>query len=138
MIGVVRATSGQLLRYAGGGLAVNLTLYLAYLLLTEFTLTPRVAATLCFLGGIPLSFAAHRRVTFRAAAVAPSRKVLFAIAYLLAYGVNMLGLYLLVELWQLPHRWVQLFLILLIAGCLFLVQKLLIFRDTSRPIRLPS
>ena len=131
-------TAGQLLRYGAAGLALNLALYLGYLGLTALDLSPRMAATLCFLAGIPLSFAAHRRVTFRAGAVSPGRKALFALAYLLAYAGNMLGLYLLVDLWQLPHQAVQLFLILLIAACLFVTQKLLIFRPDRAPLGLAS
>ena len=132
MIGALLTSSGQVLRFAATGLAINLALYLAYLLLTELGLTARAAATLCFLAGIPVSFALHRRLTFRSPDVRPSRKALFAMAYLIAYGVNMLGLYLLVDIWGLPHQAVQLFLILLIAAGLFLMQKTLVFRDVPR------
>ena len=132
MIGDILTRPGEVLRFAATGLTLNLALYLAYLLLTELGLTARAAATLCFLAGIPLSFALHRRLTFRAPAVRPGRKALFALAYLTAYGVNMLGLYLLVDIWGLPHQAVQLFLIFLIAAGLFLFQKTLVFRDAPR------
>lgn len=138
MIAAALQTIGQLLRYGAAGLAINLLLYLGYLIGTELGLTPRVAATLAFLTGVPLSFAAHRRVTFRAGQVSSTRKALFALAYLLAYATNMLGLYLLVDLWHLPHQAVQLGLILAIAAGLFLIQKLLIFRPAGDPARLPS
>lgn len=132
MIGDILTRPGQVLRFAATGLAINFALYLAYLLLTELSLTARAAATLCFLAGVPLSFALHRRVTFRSPEVTPGRKALFALAYLLAYGVNMLGLYVFVDIWGLPHQAVQLFLIFLIAVGLFLTQKTLVFRDDPR------
>ena len=120
--------AGQLTRFGFLGVAINLALYALYIVLTELTVAPVAAATICFVVGIPISLGIHRRFTFRAGAVAATRRVLFASGYLLGYLVQISGLYLLYRIAGLPHQAAQMIAMVAVALLLFMFQKFLVFR----------
>ena len=125
------SVAAQLVRFAWVGVCVNVILYGVYLALTGLYFSPKVAATLVFACGIPLSFVSHSRVTFRVVDLPLIRQARFVLAYITAYLLNIAGLHLFVDIMALPHQVVQAGLIILIAGCLFLAQKFWIFGARS-------
>jgi putative flippase GtrA len=135
--------AGQLVRYASVGVCTNIASYLFYLWLTVLGSPPIAAATSAFAGAVILSFALNRSVTFRSAA--DPRRLLrrYVVAYGIAYGIDVGGLYVVSTLLRYPHELVQLALIVIIAFGLFAAQKWWVFAagvdhefDTTRePVR---
>ena len=125
----VRRASAQLARFGTVGVAVNIALFGVYLAITGLGLDPVAASALCFLLGVPVSFLAHSRITFMfGASVTFGRKAVFAGAYLAAFLLQTGGLYALHDLAGFPHRPSQLFMMCMVAACVFMVQKLVVFR----------
>lgn len=118
----------QLARYGTAGLAVNGALYLVYLGFTALGLTPVVASSLVFALGVPVSLTAHRRFTFRVREVSTARKGLFALGYLVGYGVQIGTLSALHHGLGLPHPIAQLVAIVAVALVLFVYQKHVVFK----------
>ncbi len=126
----LKKTFGQLLRYGFSGLVINGLLYGLYLGLTWGGMQPWLAATLSFAAGIPLSYTTHRRYTFQNADSSSRRKFGFTGVYISGYFLQIGGLYLLFNIGGIPHQLAQLTMMVLVALWLFLVQKLLIFRQS--------
>lgn len=122
------ATVSQLGRFGVVGLALNGVLYLFYLVLTGYGLSPVAASTLAFAAGVPISLAAHRRITFRVPDITTRRKLAFVLVYVLAYGAQIGTLSALHHGAGLPHPLAQAIAIVAAALCLFVVQKTAIFR----------
>lgn len=121
-------TFGQLARYGLSGLVINGLLYGLYLGLAWFGMLPWHAATICFAAGIPLSYATHRRYTFQNAQSSALQKLMFTVAYISAYFLQISGLYLLYSIGEIPHQLAQITMMVVVALWLFFVQKFLIFR----------
>jgi SAM-dependent methyltransferase/putative flippase GtrA len=117
----------QLCRYASVGVSTNITSYLLYLCLTRLGLQPMIAATIAFIAAVVLSFALNRNVTFRNLAHPRGSLRRYVIAYAIAYGADVSGLYVFVSLIGYPHESVQLALIVFIACGLFVAQKWWVF-----------
>lgn len=120
---------GQLVRYGFVGVAINLVLYLLYLVLTKLGSEPLLAATMCFLLGVPVSLIAYGRIIFKINQVSMARRFVFAFGYLVGYGMQIGGLYLLYMIIGLPHQFAQLAMMVIVALFLFCVQKFLVFRS---------
>jgi len=119
----------QLIKYGVVGLASNLLLYLLYICLTMLGMEPKLAMTLLYLAGIMQTFMVNRRWTFQHAGIARPALIRYFMAYGFGYLVNLLSLYLLVDLIGFPHQGVQAAMIVVLACMLFLLQKFWVFRD---------
>ena len=119
----------QSLRFIIVGLASNLILYLIYLVLTYVGIGHKTAMTLLYLIGTLQTFLFNKHWTFE---YRGSSQVVF-IRYLATYGfgylLNLLVLMLLVDRLRLPHELVQGIMIFVLAGLLFLLQKIWVFRS---------
>lgn len=125
-------TIGQLARYGVSGIVINGVLYGVYLVLTAFGLAPWISATICFAIGIPISYATHRRYSFQNARNSNLRRILFTVAYIAAYFLQIGGLMALIRFGSIPHQVAQIIMTVIVALWLFLVQKLLVFRATTQ------
>jgi putative flippase GtrA len=123
----VVTAAGQLFRYAVVGAVINVAGYLLYLWLTVLALDPKAAATICFAGVMAIGFVFNRTWTFQDRAYIRRTFPRYVIAYASAYIVQIVGLYLLVDLAGFRHEIVQLILIVSIACGLFAAQKIWIF-----------
>lgn len=121
-------TLSQLLRYGLVGLASNAGLYLAYLGLTAAGLDHKLAMSLVYGAGVALTFFVNGRWTFAAGALGGATFARYVTAYALGYVLNLALLWLLVDAGGWPHAPVQGVLILVVAGCLFLLHKFWVFR----------
>ena len=121
----------ELVRYVAVGLAVNGVLYGAYLLLTANLVGPKVAASLVYWMGIPLSFTSHRTLTFRATGDRLPQLVRFGILYVAVWGIDMAVLAVAVDRGHLPHAPVEAGLIVANAILLYGGQRGWVFRSTS-------
>ena len=119
--------AGQLFRYGLVGILTNIVGYLLYLWLTLLGLDPKVSATICFASGVAIGFVLNRTWSFRDRTYIRSTFPRYVIAYASAYIVDIIGLYLLVDLAGYRHEIVQLILIVSIAFGLFAAQKIWIF-----------
>jgi|SRR5579863_4611306 len=81
----VRTEFRRLSRYSIVGLTTNLSLYLVFVLLLHSGATPTLAAGLCYVFGVGLSYLLNRRWTF--ASRGSHRQDL--LKFLLAYGIGL-------------------------------------------------
>ena len=128
----------QFMRYAVVGLISNVSLYLAYLLLTSHGLGHKTTMSLLYVVGITQTFHFNRRWSFQHDSVSGRLFARYAGLYLLAWIFNWAALAYLVDALGLPHQWVQGVLILLIAGVLFLAQRTWIFKSVAGFQSVPS
>ena len=125
-------THQQFLRYALVGLASNAVLYLGYLGLTWGDMGHKTAMSLLYAIGVLQTFMFNRRWTFRHRGGVFKSMRRYAVTYISGYVFNLVGLLVLVDRFELPHRPVQGVLILLIAIMIFLLQRFWIFSDGGR------
>lgn len=123
-----KTAAAQLFRFALVGVAVNALLYVIYLGLTYFGMGHKTAATVVYIIGLCISFVAHKKITFINASSARRQWLPFIALSILVYGVNIGGLYLLVDRMGFPHQAIQAFMIVLCAAISFVLQKTIIFK----------
>ncbi|MDP1653406.1 MAG: GtrA family protein [Rhodocyclaceae bacterium] len=126
-------TRTQFVRYALVGLASNLLLYLAYLVLTAGGLDPKSSMSLLYALGVAQTFLFNKRWSFRHGGMLGPAFARYCIAYGSGYAVNLLVLILLVDRMGYPHEIVQGVMVLSLAVMLFLLQKFWVFRSNATP-----
>ena len=117
----------QGIKYGLVGAVSNGVLYALYLLLAHLTFPVLAAMTLTFAAGVALSWLLNGAITFRARLTRRSG-LRMILVYVGAYIVNLMCLWSAVHFFSLPHQWVQLAVMLLLAVALFLAQKFWVFR----------
>jgi putative flippase GtrA len=117
-------------RFVIVGLASNLVLYLLYLLMTALGLRYKIAMTLVYATSALQTFVLNSYWTFERSGTRTSM-VKYALAYGVCYLINMSALIVLVDRVGLPHQIVQGVMILIIAACMFLLQKFWVFAPPS-------
>lgn len=123
----------QVFSYGLVGVLTNGVLYACYLGLTALDVAPSLAMTICYVGGVALSYLLNGRLTFRHGAGFDATLLRFILAYVAGYGFNLAALRFGVEVMGLPHEGVQLVLILMTAALLFVLQKFWVFPSASAP-----
>jgi putative flippase GtrA len=121
----------QFTRYALVGLAVNLALYMLYLLVTELGMGHKTAMTALYVLGVLLTFTFNRNWSFSHDGQIPATLVRYIVAYSSGYLINLVLLFSLVDVRGLPHQWVQGVMIFSLAVYLFLLQKFWVFKDSK-------
>jgi putative flippase GtrA len=127
-----RSTPGQLWRYAAVGIASNLILYVAYLVLTHWGMPSKLAMTLLYVVGVAQTFFLHKHWSFRSTGSSGPQLRRYFLAYAAGYGFNLMALFVLVDGLGWAHQVAQGILVLATAVLLFLLQKFWVFR-TPRP-----
>lgn len=122
-------TGRQLFRFAVVGVASNLLLYIAYLLITRMGLGHKTSMSVLYVTGVCMTFVLNRKWTFTHGGNATRAFLEYVTLYAFGYLVNFLVLYLFVDRWNFDHRVIQGLMILILAGFFFLSQKYLVFRN---------
>jgi putative flippase GtrA len=117
----------QVIRYGVVGVLNNLLGYLIYLLITFYWLDPMVAVSLLYPVGAATAYFGHSKYAFTYQGKNTHALARYIIAHLIAYGVNLLMLYILWDKLKLPHQIVQAAAIFVVAGVLFLLFRYFVF-----------
>ncbi len=121
----------ELIRYGLVGLASNVTIYFAYLLITYLGVEPKKAMTLVYTLGASIGFIGNRKWTFAHRGKATSAALRYILAHLFGYMLNFLILYTFVDRLGYPHQWVQAVAIIVVAVFLFIIFKYFVFRERT-------
>lgn len=113
------------------GLTVNFALYAAYLILTRTLMGAFAAMTMTYCSGVVVSFVLNRSFTFRFDGEKGFTFLRYVSAYLFGYLLNFAGLWLLADRCRIPHEFVQIGMIFVIAVMLFFLQKYWVFQDRA-------
>lgn len=127
IVNIDRILVQQLVRYAIVGLALNTLAYLLYLLLATCWLSPQLTISILYPLFVLLSFLGHRRVTFNHRGRMARSGYRFLLSYAFGYLINYALIALFYEKLGYPHQLVQGAAIFIVAGCMFIMQKLYVF-----------
>ncbi len=117
----------QFVRYAVIGLALNATLYGAYLLLTQTLMGSRAAMTLTYCAGVLLGFMLNRSITFRYHGRDAGALLRYVASYVIGYAINFAALWIFVSRLGIAHQIVQGIVILTLPVVLFALQRYWVF-----------
>ena len=92
----------------------------------------KVAMSICFALGVVQTFFFNKNWSFSYRANGIGTFLRYVAAYGSAYMINLVALIVLVDTLNFPHRLVQGLTILLLAGYLFLLQRMWVFSDKGR------
>ena len=120
--------SRQFFRYTVVGVVSNLSLYLAYLLLTHLGMGHKTAMSLLYATGTCLTFMFNRNWTFGHDGHLTKAFIGYVMVYAIGYMFNLVALYVLVDQLGFDHQWVQGCLIIAVAILLFTLQKFVVFK----------
>ena len=126
----MKNTLGQLIRYGVVGLASNLALFLAYLLITHAGMGHKLSMSLLYATGTALTFVFNRNWTFKHDGHISRSFLAYIAIYAFGYVVNWIALYVLVDRLAYPHQLVQGCMIIVLAVLLFILQKFVVFRES--------
>lgn len=118
----------QLIRYICVGTASNAAGYAAYLLLTYFGLSPKVAMTLLYITIAGLSFFGNQKITFMYDGKFLVAGTRYVIAHIIGYSINLAILVVFSDRLGYNHEIVQATAILTVAMYLFISLKFFVFR----------
>lgn len=118
-------------RYVVVGLVSNGLLYLAYLGLVAAFLGPKTAASVTYACGVAQTFWFNRAWSFGHQGHAGLALLRYITVYWAGYLLNMLLLYVLVDIYGWDHRWVQAAMVLGLAVLIFLALRFWAFRLES-------
>lgn len=131
----------RFVRFATVGVVSNALLYLFYLLLT-FTigLDYKIAMTVVYILGVMSTFCFNRTWSFNHSGTAHTAFVRYVLAYVIGYILNFLLLWFSVDRLKLPHERAQAAAIIIVAFCMFLLNRNWVFyrhsevtRDEAQP-----
>lgn len=125
----VHRTMGELIRFGVVGVAHSALGYLVYLLITWLGTDPKVAVAILYPIGTAISFFANRQWTFEDKGHVGHSMPRYLAMHAFGYALNLLIIYLGVDVLQFPHQLVQLFAMGFLAVLFFLVSRFLIFND---------
>lgn len=118
----------QALRFAIVGLVSNAVLYGVYLGITAAGVGPKLAMSLGYAIGVAQTFLFNKRWTFGHVGHFDAALVRYILLYAGGYFANLLVLAWLVDGYGYPHQIVQGVMILTLAGCFFILQKIWVFK----------
>jgi putative flippase GtrA len=124
--------SQQFMRYAIIGVLLNGSLYVIYLLLTHTLTGSRAAMSITYCAGVLIGFVLNRKITFSSRGRDTGALLRYIVSYAFGYGVNLVGLWLFVDLARFPHEVVQGGMIITLAFMLFALQKWWVFAERPR------
>jgi putative flippase GtrA len=122
------STYGQFIRYVLVGLTSNSVLFLGYLALTSWGITPKIAMSGLYALGLIQTFAFNRGWTFKHEGSKSATSVKYFTSYGFGYLLNLLILTALVDQLGFPHQIVQGGATIALAFMLFGLQKYWVFR----------
>ena len=128
-----RRTFGELIRFGIVGVAHNLLGYLVYLLITWLGTDPKLAVAILYPLGTAVSYFANRHWTFEHKGRVGESMSRYLAMHVAGYCLNLLMIYVGVDVLGFPHQLVQLFAMFTLAAVFFLASKFLVFahKDVS-------
>jgi len=120
-------------RYFIVGACSNALLFLIYLLLTSYGIGYKTAMTLLYITGVTQGFIFNKKWTFSHHGAIRNAFWRYIVAYGVGYLVNLTILAICVDVFKLPHQYVQGGSALIIAAGLFLAQKFWVFPKVGEP-----
>lgn len=127
----MKTTLLQASRFAVVGIISNAVGFVWYLLLTWFGMGPKMAMSLLYLIGTLQTFLFNKRWSFRYGGQDRAVLARYFACYGMGYALNLVALWLLVDLAGMPHVPVQAAMVLAVAFMMFAVQKFWVFRSRS-------
>jgi putative flippase GtrA len=121
----------QLVSYGVVGIAINLTGFFIYLLLTWNWLDPKVAISLMYPIGAIMGYLGHSKFSFSYTGSYLSGLLKYVVAHLIGYGTNIVILYIFVDLLGYPHPLIQAIAIFVVAGVLFVQFRYFVFSQKT-------
>ncbi len=113
----------QVVRYIIVGVASNTIGYLLYLMLTQLGVGHKTAMSCLYVIGVAFNFYLNRSWTFRSAQPVRTGLARFLLAIALGYLLNLVWLYVFVDLAGWRHELVQLAAIVVISVYFFMINK---------------
>jgi len=117
------ALDPQVIRYIIVGVATNTIAYLLYLVLTQLGGGHKTAMSCIYIIGAAINFYFNRRWTFGAAQSISAGLARYLLAMALGYLLNLVWLYMFVDLIGCPHELVQAGAIVVISIYFYLINK---------------
>lgn len=122
----------QLLRYAVVGLVSNALGYAVYLLITHLGIAPKITVTLLYVVTAALAYFGNRRLTFQSSGHMLRPALRYVLAHGVGYLINIGLLALFADRLGIPHQWVQLAAVFIVAGFMFCALRWFVFADTAK------
>ncbi|MBU0520897.1 MAG: GtrA family protein [Gammaproteobacteria bacterium] len=113
----------QLVRYYLVGALVNAGGYVAFLVLLHAGMEPKLAASVLYVIGALVSFGLNRKLVFDSAVQIRTSLIRLFIMLLAGYVLNMLMLYVFVDLYTAPAWLIQIISVVLISVLFYLANK---------------
>ena len=117
----------QFIRFVVVGVVSNAIGYACYLLLTQLGVGHKSAMTCVYALGVTQSFVGNRRWSFGYQGSAAPALVRFVGVYALGFLLNLSVMYVAVDRFGLPHELVQLVMVGVVAGFLFVSLRVWVF-----------
>lgn len=117
----------QLIRFGVVGTASNLLLYLIYLSLVSFGIDSKGAVTILYVLGLSATFLFNKRWSFSHKGLLGESMKRYIVLYATLYICNIGILFLLVDILELAHAFVQAGVILFYIPIVFLGQRFWVF-----------
>ncbi|WP_288254581.1 GtrA family protein [uncultured Hydrogenophaga sp.] len=121
----------QLLRFSIVGLSANAIGYLLYAGLTYLGLSPQATVGILYPIGALLGYLGNKRLTFGHRGGWWSSGWRYLLVQLIGMGMNLLMLWLFVDVAGVNHHWVQAAAILVVAAYLFVAMRWYVFAPRS-------
>ena len=119
------------------GVTSNTVLYIAYLLLVQWGMSPTAAMTSTYLTGVIVSYMLNSRITFSTHSNLNSQFIRFCFSHVIGYTFNAAGLIAGTQFMNWPHALVQAGMILSTAILLFIIQSKWVFKPALHQISEP-
>ena len=132
------ASRRQFIRWALVGVVVNVIGYIAFLGMVYAGLHHQLAATAVFSIAVLVAYVANRSWSFEHQGGVTRSFVSYMVLYLLAWVLNMLVLFIFVDVMGFHHAPVQGICILVIAGLTFIGQRYWVFASSKIDTTLDS
>ncbi len=127
-------TIRKLVRYGVVGVTTNGIAYGMYLFLTYIGFTPKTALTLLYGIAATTSYLGNRRLTFAYTGSWLWSTLRYIIMHIGGYLLNLGLLYVCVDIYAIPHQYVQFAAIFVVAIYLYIVSDWFVFRaQTPHP-----
>lgn len=122
----------QLLRFGVVGLSANAVGYLLYAALTHLGLSPQATVLVLYPIGALLGYLGNKRLTFGHRGEWWSSGWRYVLVQAMGMGINLLMLWIFVDLAGIHHHWVQAAAIFVVAAYLFVAMRWYVFAPRSK------
>lgn len=119
----------QLLIYTITGILTNTVGFIIYLLITDFGGAPKLTMSFLYLSGAFVSFFTNSKLSFRYSGTISKAFFRFLTVHALGYSINLLILFVFVDVFSYSHQYVQGISILIISILIFIAFRYFVFSN---------